>query len=391
MSHDLQEGWRYEDKIHNIQQFDSDKRGIYTQFVVFEGKIFAVQVPSSLFCLDMEGSLLWSIETKGVRMNFPAAANDNLCVGTTDEILYLDASTGEVLWRYETEFVNFSSSPIIVDSHIIVGSGQPYQPLLSSSKAQDALNHARKVLCLDANNGKVVWEFFCREFVDSSPAYFDGRVFINDGNTIYCLDADTGTLFWEKTVKKLHSSVSLDGERLFVGTYEGILHCLDLETGKSLWKTDCGGSFYAPPVTAYNKVYIGSGNGVCYCLDAERGDVVWTVESGSGIYSSSVVADGKVAFGTESGKLYIVDAESGNTLGYFDLDGSGITALALSDRKLICGEENGRIICFGEIHDKRTTLVILVIALCAMLSAGIWYQRMSKSKTKPHERELQII
>jgi outer membrane protein assembly factor BamB len=337
-------------------------------FVVSEGNLYVAR-NFSLSALDIhEGFVLWSIETKGkhILWNHPSVAENKIFTSATEGVLCFDAGTGDIIWNYEVERVDLYSSPLVIDNYVIVGGGNPWET--------NAKELARRVMCLHAETGELVWEFFARGMVDFSPAYLDGKIYINEGKRIYCLNAETGENVWEKEVEwTSSSSLSLNGKRVFVGTSEGIL-CLDIETEKILWKFECGDWIFLTPAVAYEKVYAGTSRGIFYCVDARNGDLIWKRETKSVIYSEAVVADGKVAFGTGDGVVYIVDAESGEICESISLDDSGITALVLSDGKLFVGQENGKITCFEESPSKKLILVLMV-AVGIMVSVLVWHQR----------------
>jgi outer membrane protein assembly factor BamB len=338
-------------------------------FIISEGKVFVAQ-NFSLSALDSnDGSVLWSIETPGKRIlwSFPAVKNNKIYMSATEAVFCFDTTTGEVLWTYEVERVDLFSSPLIVEDHIIVGSGgQPWEP--------EAFENARKILCLNVESGEIVWYFKTKSMTTKSPAYFYGRVYINDGSgTIYCLDEQTGELLWERKIESgTNSSLSLDGERIFVGSHTGVA-CLDIETGELLWNFDCGEMIFYTPTVAYNKVFFGSPQGIFYCLDTESGNLVWKIETGTVISCLAVAASGKVAFGTGNGMLYMVDAESGESIESLNLGENGITALALSDGNLFVGQDNGKITCFEGLPSKKLILVLMIAVV--MVSVLIWHQR----------------
>ena len=72
-----------------------------------------------------------------------------------------------------------TSSPAVVNDRVYVGSFD------------------KRVYCLDAATGDVVWNYTTEGFVASSPAVADGKVYIgSDDGYLYCLDADDGSLVW---------------------------------------------------------------------------------------------------------------------------------------------------------------------------------------------------
>ncbi len=328
-----------------------DGFGIGVRFVISEEKLF-VSRHLALIALDVNtGSVLWS-QLSMSSQSVPAVENKRVYVSGLWWILCLDADTGEVIWHHDVKLLDFLSYPIVVDGRVIVGGGRPMSDIIWTPENIEALERAeilaRRVVCLDAETGEVVWKFFAQDLACFSPAYFNGRVYTNDGyRHIYCLDAQTGEKIWMKRMEWTSSSnLSLDGKRIFVATYNGLV-CLDLETGETLWKFGGERWIFSTLAVAYNKVFAGTVKGGLYCLDVENGEVIWKRETESRISSSIVVADEKVAFGTKDGMVYIIEAQSGEVCESLDLSDDEIEDLALSDGKLFVGLGDGRISCFG--------------------------------------------
>ncbi len=356
--------------------------GLGLSFAISEDKLFEARIHSVSARNINTGVVLWSHGPSTTSLSFPAVKDNRIYLNRDSEIVCHDAGTGEVVWRHVVPFLNFLSFPIVVDGHVIVGGGDPGEGIWWTPEPTEALDRARRqahrIMCLDAETGEVMWEFYTRSFAVYAPAYFSGRVYVNDNNKyVYCLDAQTGRSIWEKEIEWTNcSSLSLDGKRILIGTYDGII-CLELEGGDMLWKFDCGDKVYRTPAVAYDRVYT-SVKDVLYCLDAEKGELIWEKGFDSPITSSVIVADGKVAFGTANGTLYIVRAESGAICETLWLDDVPVVALALSDGKLFVGQENGRISCFEESAHKDLIVVVFILGLAVLsISMSIWYGRRS--------------
>ena len=133
--------------------------------------------------------------------------------GTFDnEVISLDLSTHEILWRYEhpERHFPFYSSALNVDGTVVIG-------------GRDRMVHA-----IDDATGEARWTFMTRARVDSSPA--------------------------------------AAGDRVYIGSGDGRFYVLDLATGDKLWEFDTGAPLSASPAIAEGKVVIGSQDGVLYCF-----------------------------------------------------------------------------------------------------------------------------
>lgn len=363
-------------------------------YLAISGDRFFVTNSFCFSVLDVNsGSTIWSDQYIYAFSNFPAIGNNRLFLSDSSVIRCFDVSTGEELWKLTVKFLNFSSSPIVINKHVIVGGGHPIHSFGDNPETREeearAWEYARRIMCLDSETGRILWEFYLDDFASSPPAYFNGRVYVNDGSKhVYCLDVQTGELIWKRRIEWTNTShLSLDGERIFAGTHEGII-CLGLETGQILWRFECDNSISETPAVAYNKVFTGDSNGVLYCLDVQTGELIWKMETESRISSPIIVADRKVAFGTGDGILYIVKAESGKICESLDFGNSSITGLALSDGKLFVGQNDGRVSCFegdyiesgpseskpAEYSNLRAPFVFILGLAVLLISMSVWYR-----------------
>lgn len=347
---------------------------------ISEDRVFVIN-HACLSVLDVtSGSVIWSDQFVYAFSNFPAIGNSRLFLSDSSVIRCFDVDTGEELWKLLVKSLSFSSSPIVIDKYVIVGGGYPWHSFPSTPETREeearAWGYARRMMCLDSETGRIIWEFYLDNSASFSPAYFDRRVYTNDGSKhVYCLDIQTGELIWKREIEWNNTShLSLDGERIFAGTSGGVI-CLKSETGEILWKFECDNKISETLAVAYSKLFTVDRDGVLYCLDAGTGELIWKMETESRISSPIIVADKKVAFGTGDGRLYIMKVGSGKICESLDFGDSEVTGLALSDEKLFVGQKNGRISCFeGSTHINVTPAVFILVLAVLLISISIWYR-----------------
>ncbi len=214
-----------------------------------------------------------------------------------------------VLWRSPVS-TGFSGPSVVGDRVFVTdrqrakdADGNPVPPKGGFAPGNE------RVLCLNAADGKVVWEhkYDCAygrigfptgprttPLVESGKVYTFGTM-----GDLVCLDAAKGEVVWSKNVGKEYgaktpvwgwsSSPLIDGDRLIclVGGKGSAVVAFDKKTGKEVWKAlDAEEIGYSPPilVEAGGKrqliAWLGeSVNG----LDPDKGEVYWTVKFASGI------------------------------------------------------------------------------------------------------------
>src|SRR5690348_12092188 len=129
--------------------------------------------------------------------------------------------------------------------------------------------------CLDANNGKIIWQDkypavqvsgpdSAHPGPRSSPTVAEGKVVtFGVGGVLSCLDAQSGKVVWRKEstkdfsldVPRFHTAMSpLVGEGMCIahlgGNGKGAIIAFDLNTGNPKWKWEGDSPGYASPVLA---------------------------------------------------------------------------------------------------------------------------------------------
>jgi len=79
---------------------------------------------------------------------------------------------------------------------------------------------------LDAISGAKVWNFTTGDWVESSPAVADGKVYVgSDDSNVYCLDALNGVQVWKYTTGDwVYSSPAVADGMVFLGSYDGSVY-----------------------------------------------------------------------------------------------------------------------------------------------------------------------
>jgi outer membrane protein assembly factor BamB len=210
-------------------------------------------------------------------------------------------NTNNVRWRYRTGGV-VGSSPAVYDGRLYVGSRD------------------RNVYCLNATYGTKIWNFSTDGYVDSSPVVADGRVYIGSGaccggwdNKLHCLDAYDGEHIWTFTAGScVESSPTVVDGCVYVGSWDKNVYCLYASNGSVKWSYLTGDDVYSSPAVVAGCVYIGSHDGNVYCLDAETGAKLWNYTTGDWVHSSPAVVDGMVFVGSYDGDVYCLYASNGS-------------------------------------------------------------------------------
>jgi outer membrane protein assembly factor BamB len=202
----------------------------------------------------------------------PAYADGVMYGAANDGGFYaLDAVTGKLKWRYETQGGVYFHSPTVAGD-VLVGAPGDYDT------AVYAINRA---------NGELKWKYvsgLSHSYV-SSPAFDGDAVYVGIGEpnqTIVALDVQTGKLKWKyvtgyATQASYTSSPAVTNNVIFVGTAQakqgdpesGRLVALDKATGGVLWQATLPKQVLSSPAVAGNYVVVG-------CMDGTVRAFTWT-------------------------------------------------------------------------------------------------------------------
>jgi len=88
-------------------------------------------------------------------------------------------------------------------------------------------NWDHHVYAIDAHTGRKIWSFQADDQVNTSAAYWKGRIYIaSDGGTLYSLSAKTGKLLWQADGRpgdQLGTGVEAAGDTNHDGTPDVVL------------------------------------------------------------------------------------------------------------------------------------------------------------------------
>ena len=226
----------------------------------------------------------------------------------------LDAATGAERWRTrlvetpivrlppsdpKSRFDRFGSDVTVVGDRLFVGT------------------HAGRVVCLDAAEGRPIWQYSSGDSVLAAPAVDAGRVYFGsyDGS-VQALDASTGALLWKRdTGKPVVSTPAIAGDRVVVGSRSYDLLGLDAKTGEVAWKRYLWFSWVeSSPVVRDGIAYVGSSDAAAlYAFDARTGRPVWKTDVWGWAWGQPAVSGRRVYIGTSALGGYIVGHQAGLT------------------------------------------------------------------------------
>jgi outer membrane protein assembly factor BamB len=211
-------------------------------------------------------------------------------------------------WYEEGILTNFPSSGAVVKWRTPIGPGYSgpsvahgFAFVMDRQKSDSGLTSER-VLCVDATNGKIRWQYsypcnYSGMGYDSgprvTPAVADGRVYsLGAMGNLICLDVADGKLLWQKNLHHdyqvkvpqwgFSTQLLVEGPRLYsiVGGQGHAVVAFDKNTGKELWRalSSREPGYSAPIIRTINgrrQLVIRHSDGLAGLIP-ETGEVIWS-------------------------------------------------------------------------------------------------------------------
>ena len=286
--------------------------------------LFAYFGSYGLYCLDLDGELLWETDLGTMHTlhghgegSSPALYGDTLIINWDHEgqsyLVAFDKRTGKERWKVSRDGVSSWTTPIIV-AHRSTGGGKP-QVIISGSK---------RVQGYDLATGGVIWECggLSVENVVTSPVAGAGMVYAGssyDKQTMLAIRLDgakgdiTGTkqVVWNRTRGAPYvPSPLLYGDALyFVRHFQGILTRVNARTGEDQpgpLRLDGIRYVFASPVGAADRVYITDRDGTTLVLSHEDTPKTLALNRINDTFSASAAAVDRELFLRGEKYLYCI-------------------------------------------------------------------------------------
>ena len=153
----------------------------------------------------------------------------------------------------------------------------------------------------------VKWTYNTGGKVTSSPLVVDGKMYIGTVKGVLCLNAEDGSVIWEKPIKGgSDSSACLYDGVIYIGGNNSKLHALKADSGETVWTSPATGPLKSSPCVVYDVVFCGHATGV----SIKDGKPVWGQDQklgkinqpGDGRLSSPAIGKDTYALAAFSGR-----------------------------------------------------------------------------------------
>jgi outer membrane protein assembly factor BamB len=200
---------------------------------------------------------------------------------------------------------------------------------------------------------KLVWKFETKGKIKSSPAIFDGLVFIGSSDTnIYAIDLASGQKMWAyKTDGSVEAAPCVAEGTVFVGSSDTFLYAIDAKTGQLKWKYKTDGQILGAANRVHSPdgqsvwVLVGSYDNKLHCVDSADGKAVWTYETGNYVNGAPAIDNGKAIFGGCDTMIHVIFIADGNEIAQIDTGSFIAGSAALLQGRAYVGNYDGVFLC----------------------------------------------
>ena len=270
-------------------------------------RVFAIFSSNDLFCLDLDGNLLW---LRGLTRDYPNVSNslgmssslvvaDGVLVAqvendTESYTLGVDVRDGTNRWRLDRPKLANWTSPVLLS--------EGGRPLV-------ALQSGKGLAAVEPATGKVVWNYSegASTIPSGAPA---GGIVLVPSSGLTALQTEAGLaaprqLWRAAQLRPGTSSPAVVDGRVYVLNDAGVLNCGEAATGKRLWQLRLKGPFSASPVIAETHLFAVNEKGLLQVVDltAPEGAVVSERDLGQGVLATPAIA-GQALFARSDAALW---------------------------------------------------------------------------------------
>lgn len=271
--------------------FNPQTYGLQASPVVVDGVVYAggdmsqgdnFDLVDNLVALDAAtGEARWTFDTNGRVYTSPAIDGDHLFVATFQGSFFaIDLSSGGPLRSpvtfWERDYGHgFMGSPMLYNKKLFIGEGQ-YQEAKGSF-----------LLYSYTYDGAVIWKYEVEYPIISTPTYYDGNIYFADyGGNVHAVREEgngdgTTNLVWSHHLsdREIWSTTLLVDGRIYIGSLDHRLYCLDAAgngdgTTYEIWNMTLDGEVWSSPVPADDGIYITTMAGTIYCIGEDPDPVV---------------------------------------------------------------------------------------------------------------------
>src|SRR6267378_1461805 len=297
---------------------------------IVDGHVFIGSGDGNVYALDLtSGKKIWAAKTGGPVDSSPLVLDGKVFFGSTDNSLYaVEAASGKPVWKYQTGdkilgAPNWFVQPLTRPSDTLSPSDGERDRVRGALKTNIVVGgYDFKLHCVDAATGRTNWVYETGNYINGSPAVFEGKTAFGGCDAIlHVISLAKGEKVKEiEAGAYIAGSVAVADNRAYFGHYENEFLCIDLNKGERAWTfKDREFPYFSSPAVTKDRVVFGGRDKRLHCVKRDNGENVWAFATQGKVDSSPVVVGDKVVTGSDDGRLYVVSLKNGEKLWSYEI------------------------------------------------------------------------
>lgn len=301
--------------FHGVRwQMDSQ---VTSNITLYENNLYFGDAIGNCYAVNKNnGSVVWSYNTGGSIIGTPVVFSDKeskiLFVAADGGMVCLNLYDGSVIWEYDP---NDNQSEAVNDGSA-AGDG------LFFVVKDDA-----KLYALDVETGRKVWTFKGGDQgLRTSPAYYDGLIFLGEYNGIFdILDAKTGKRINGGGAGGAVNTPEANDGNIYFSSWDGSIQAVKIKSVIPLWNTNIKDPIVTSPAISGGIIAVGTGRGLVIAFDEKNGEMLWNfAPHGGSVSAKPIIANGKVFACPEGGSVYELNSKTGRLIDKFETEGINV-------------------------------------------------------------------
>lgn len=213
-----------------------------------------------------------------------------------------------------------------------------------------------RLVKVDINTGKVIWEAQLTQFVSSKVVLSGTSLLVYTvDQKLYSIDFQSGQTLWAydatsspNLLVRTGAAPQVVGNDVFIGTVEGDIRSIHIATGKESWRLKPGKDDFrfkdivGEVGVGNNQIYMTRYDGLIFGLDitSKPNGTLWEATVPS--ITTSAYRDGTIYVGGMNGEVTAFQASNGRQLWKLQL-GQSVKSLTVGEKAVFVGGSQGRI------------------------------------------------
>ena len=252
--------------------------------LVSDGKALVAQFSSNdVFCLDLQGQLLW---LRGLTFDYPNAANG---LGMSSSPVLAE---GVAIIQVENDADSFTFGLDLANGATLWKKDRPRganwtSPIVMRTKGREivALQSKDGLTAIEPSSGEEIWSFDGGASTIPSSAWSQQGLVLVPSNGLTALKMNaTGErpekVWTDNKLKPGTGSPTVVKDKVYVVNGANVLSCAEITSGKILWRLRLKGPVSSSPVANSDRLFLFSetGLGQVVVLGKSEGKVIGTVD-----------------------------------------------------------------------------------------------------------------